>query len=93
MKITVHTDKVLVLPDEVDQTLESGLVVVSKREKKTPTTGIAVSVGKGDLHPMEDIQEGQRVYFKPYAGTDVTFEGVEYYVLHYNDVLAVSDVN
>jgi chaperonin GroES len=56
--------------------------------------GIVRAVGEGwydsngTLHPLK-LQVGDRVLFMKYKGQDATVDGVQYIIVHYNEILAV----
>lgn len=87
-------DKVIVTLDDNEQTTASGLVIPdTAKEKPQQGTVVAVGPGKrsersGDLIPV-DIEEGQKVLFSKYGGTEVKYEGEEYLILSARDVLAI----
>jgi len=90
MALTAATDKVIIIPDETETTTESGLVLsYGKQNKKGPITGTVHSVGKPDVFTMEGLEAGDRVVFGDMAGAEVNYEGVKYFILSYNEVLAV----
>lgn len=88
MSLRAGVDRVLILPDEIEEKSESGLFITHSK-KQNPTTGVVSSVGKGDLFTMEGIEAGDRVTFRDMAGAEFIHDGQKYYCLHYNEVLAV----
>ena len=88
MTLRAGIDRVLILPDEVETQTESGLFI-HHAKTENPTTGIIQSIGKGDKFTMEGIEVGDRVTFADMAGAEFVWEGIKYYCLHYNEVLAV----
>jgi chaperonin GroES len=86
-------DRILVRPEEGEETTVSGIVIPdTAKEKPQEGTVLAVGVGKrsdsGDLIPM-DVKEGDRVIYSKYGGTEVKLEGEELLILSARDVLAV----
>ena len=86
-------DRILVRPDEGEETTASGIVIPdTAKEKPQEGTVLAVGPGKrsdtGDLIPM-DIKEGDRVVYSKYGGTEVKFDGEELLILSARDVLAI----
>jgi chaperonin GroES len=87
-------DRILVRPDEGDETLPSGLVIPdTAKEKPQEGTVLAVGPGKrsdtGDLIPV-DVKEGDRVIYSKYGGTEITVDGEDLLILSARDVLAVT---
>ena len=61
--------------------------------KDAPSIGIVIAVGPGKtedgkLVPIE-LKEGQKVIFKKYSGTEVSYEKKEYLLISAADILAV----
>jgi len=86
-------DRILVRPEDSDETLPSGLVIPdTAKEKPQEGTVLAVGPGKrsdtGDLIPM-DVKEGDRVLYSKYGGTEIKAEGEELLILSARDVLAI----
>ena len=87
-------DRILVRPEEGEETTVSGLVIPdTAKEKPQEGTVLAVGPGKrsdtsGELIPV-DVKEGDRVIYSKYGGTEVKVEGEELLILSARDVLAV----
>lgn len=86
-------DRILVRPEEGEETTASGIVIPdTAKEKPQEGTVLAVGPGKrsdtGDLIPM-DVKEGDRVIYSKYGGTEIKLEGEELLILSARDVLAV----
>jgi chaperonin GroES len=86
-------DRILVRPEEGEETTVSGIVIPdTAKEKPQEGTVLAVGAGKrsdsGELIPM-DVKEGDRVIYSKYGGTEVKLEGEELLILSARDVLAV----
>jgi chaperonin GroES len=86
-------DRVLVRPEDADETLPSGLVIPdTAKEKPQEGTVLAVGPGKrsdtGDLIPI-DVKEGDRVLYSKYGGTEIKVDGEELLILSARDVLAI----
>ena len=93
IKIKPLEDRVLVRPDEAEQTTASGIVIPDTAKEK-PQEGeiLAVGAGKrsdtGDLIPM-DVKEGDKVMYSKYGGTEIKLDGEELLILSARDILAV----
>jgi chaperonin GroES len=92
-KIKPLEDRILVRPEEGEETTPSGIVIPdTAKEKPQEGTVLAVGPGKrsdtGELIPM-DIKEGDRVVYSKYGGTEITIEGEELLILSARDALAV----
>ena len=87
-------DRILVRPEEAEETTASGIVIPdTAKEKPQEGTVMAVGPGKrsdntGEIIPV-DVKEGDRVIYSKYGGTDVTVEGEDLLILSARDVLAI----
>ena len=86
-------DRILVRPEEGEETTVSGIVIPdTAKEKPQEGTVLAVGPGKrgetGELIPV-DISEGDRVMYSKYGGTEVKVDGEELLILSSRDVLAI----
>ena len=86
-------DRILVRPEEGEETTASGIVIPdTAKEKPQEGTVLAVGPGKrsdtGDLIPV-DVNEGDRVIYSKYGGTDVKLDGEDLLILSARDVLAI----
>jgi chaperonin GroES len=92
-KIKPLEDRILVRPEEGEETTASGIVIPdTAKEKPQEGTVLAIGPGKrsdtGDLIPM-DVKEGDRVIYSKYGGTEVVLDGEDLLILSARDVLAV----
>jgi chaperonin GroES len=94
MSLKPLDDRIVVEPNEAEQTTASGLVIPDTAKEK-PQQGKVLAVGPGkraentgDLIPL-DISVGQTVLYSKYGGTEVTVEGKDLLILSSRDVLAV----
>jgi chaperonin GroES len=86
-------DRILVRPEESEETTISGIVIPdTAKEKPQEGTVLAVGPGKrsdtGDVIPM-DVSEGDRVVYSKYGGTEIKLEGEDLLILSARDVLAI----
>ena len=86
-------DRILVRPEEGEETTVSGIVIPdTAKEKPQEGTVLAVGVGKrsdtGDLIPM-DVKEGDKVVYSKYGGTEIKVDGEDLLILSARDVLAI----
>ncbi len=92
-KIRPLKDRIVVRPLEVDE-VSSGGIYLPDTAKEKPQTGEVLAVGpgkyiesKGDRVPPP-LNEGDRVFYGKYAGTEIRVEGEELKILEVKDVLA-----
>ena len=86
-------DRILVRPEEGQETTISGIVIPdTAKEKPQEGTVLAIGPGKrsdtGELIPM-DVKEGDRVMYSKYGGTEIKVDGEELLILSSRDVLAI----
>jgi chaperonin GroES len=94
MSLKPLDDRIVVEPNEAEQTTASGLVIPDTAKEK-PQQGKVLAVGpgkraenSGELIPL-DISVGQTVLYSKYGGTEVTIDGKDLLILSSRDVLAV----
>ena len=86
-------DRVVVKALEETEEMRGGLYIPDTAKEK-PQQGRVVAVGPGRVTddgervPVE-LDEGDRVLFGKYSGTEVTVDGQELLIIRENDVLAV----
>lgn len=88
-------DRVIVEPIEKDEeTFAGGALVLPETAKEKPQQGLIIAAGPGkkdedgERIPM-DIEEGQRVLYAKYAGTEIKIDGKKLLILKESDILAV----
>ncbi len=93
MKLVPLEDRIVVRPNEAEQTTSSGLVIPDTAKEK-PQRGEVLAVGpgkraesSGELIPL-GIAVGDVVLYSKYGGTEVTIDGEDLLVLSGRDVLA-----
>lgn len=80
-------ERVVIKVAEVEQQTAGGLVLPSSAKEKQQI-GEIVAVGNG-VDSDEGVKVGDQAIFKPYTGTEVTDQGVDYLIIDIDDVLAV----
>jgi chaperonin GroES len=97
MNLKPLDDRIVVLPNEAEQTTASGLVIPDTAKEK-PQQGKVLAVGPGkrtentgELVPI-GIDVGQTVLYSKYGGTEVTVDGEDLLILASRDVLAIVEV-
>lgn len=86
-------DRIVVLPDE-PETRTTGGIVIPESHAERSTRGKVIAVGPGKL--LDDgsrgdmgLEEGDRVLYTRYAGTEILVEGVEHTIMRVGEVLAI----
>lgn len=95
MKVTPIGDKVVVRRLDADERTPGGIVLPDAAQKK-PQQGRVLSVGDGRLiaggrRAPNQVQEGDKIVFLTYAGTEVSVDGDDLLILREDDILAVID--
>jgi len=88
-------DRILLKPisaEEMNTTL-SGIIIPDTVSKEKPEQGTVVAVGEGKWDdgvrvPMS-VKVGDRVVFSRYGYDEVKLDGVEYYILKEENILAI----
>ena len=91
-KVKPLGDRVLVEPQEKEETTASGLVLPDTA-KERPQEGKVIAVGPGRLNDegkriAMDIKAGDVVVYSKFAGTEYSENGTDYLVLRESDILA-----
>ena len=95
MKVVPLGDKVVIKRLQSEAKTAGGIMLPDSAKEK-PQQGRVLSVGDGRL--MKDgtrtdcqVQEGDRVLFTTWAGTEIKVDGDELLILSEEDILAVLD--
>ena len=94
MKLKPLDDRIVVKPNEAEQTTASGLVIPDTAKEK-PQQGEVLAVGPGrwsddkGTHTPLDIKVGDIVLYSKYGGTEITDAGKDLLILTSRDVLAI----
>ena len=95
MRVIPIGDKVVIKRLESDAKTAGGIVLPDSAKEK-PQQGKVLSVGDGRL--LADgtrvdcqVQEGDRVLFSNWAGTEIKVAGNEVLILREEDILAIMD--
>jgi chaperonin GroES len=93
MRIEPLGDKLVVKRTEADETTAGGIVLPDSAREK-PQQGRVLSVGSGKL--LDDgtrgnlqVNEGDRVLFASYAGSEIEIDGAQLLIMSESDILAV----
>lgn len=93
-KIVPLGDRVLLRPaTEDDKKTASGIIIPETIDKEKPERGTVVAVGEGkydhgSLRPMK-VKAGDTVVFSKYGYDEIKIDGVEYYILKEENILAI----
>jgi chaperonin GroES len=94
MNLQPLEDRIVVRPNESEETTASGLVIPDTAKEK-PQQGEVLAAGPGkrsehtgELLPV-DVKVGDTVVYSKYGGTEITIDGEDLLILNARDVLAV----
>ena len=93
MKVIPLLDRVLVKRVESVEKTASGIYIPDTAKEK-PAEGIVVAVGDGKIaddgkRVTMTVQQGNKVLFGKYAGTEIKVAGVEHLILREDDILGI----
>jgi chaperonin GroES len=93
MRIKPLGDRVVVRVIEEEERTSSGIVLPDTAKEK-PQQGEVIAVGTGKTLEKKkkvdlEVEEGDRIIFSKYAGTEVNLQTDEYLILRDSDILAV----
>jgi chaperonin GroES len=93
MNLQPLDDRIVVRPNESEETTASGLVIPDTAKEK-PQQGEVLAAGPGrrsdntgELIPI-DVKVGDTVVYSKYGGTEITIDGEDLLILTGRDVLA-----
>jgi len=95
MKFRPLNDRILVQRLNAEETTKGGIIIPDNAKEK-PMQGTIMATGEGKIlengkmRPLE-VKTGQSIFFRKYAGTEVTLEGQEFLILREDEVLAVAE--
>ena len=88
-------DRVIVEPiEKEEETFAGGALVLPQTAQEKPQQGLIIAAGPGkkdedgERIPM-DVEEGQRVLYAKYAGTEIKIDGKKLLILKETDILAI----
>jgi chaperonin GroES len=88
MQIKPFEDRVLVEPEEIEESRTKSGIIIPDTAKEKPRTGRVIEVGT-DEELAENIKVGDRIIFAKFTGDEVEFEGKKYLIVSRSDILAV----
>ena len=92
MKLVPLSDRVVLQQVKAEETTKSGIILASAAQEK-PQEAVVLAVGPGGLVDGKEVamqvQEGQKVIYSKYAGTEVKLDGEEYIIVKESDILAI----
>ena len=91
-KLTPLADRVVVRPQDAEETTAGGLIIPDTAKEK-PQKGTVISVGPGKVENGTKVDmtvsEGDVVLYGKYAGTEVTIDGDDVLIMRESDILGI----
>lgn len=92
MNLKPLEDRIVVRPDQAEETTVSGLVIPDSAKEK-PQQGEVLAVGPGrvgdDNERVEmEVSVGDSVLYSKYGGTEISVDGEDLLILSARDILA-----
>ena len=86
------SDRVVVMPEEVDEKTASGIILPDTAKEK-PQMGKIVAAGPGKISDNGNVVEmtlksGDKVLYGKYSGTEITLNDDEVLIMRESDILA-----
>ncbi len=88
MKLRPMADRVLLKPNDAEETTASGLIL-STATKEKPVISQVVAVGPGIKDVEMIVKPGDKVVVGKYVGTEIKLDGVDYTIVKQEDILAI----
>ena len=94
IKIQPLGNRILVKPQEEEETIAGGLVVPpNANDDKRPAMGEVLKLGKGKDEDGKEVKfpfkKGDIIYFKKYSPNEIEVEGEQYLIVDIEDILAI----
>ena len=92
-KLTPLHDRILVRRVEEGETVRGGIIIPDSAKEK-PQEGEVIAVGKGKsndegkVFPL-DVNEGDRILFGKYSGSEIKIDGEEFLIMREEEVLGI----
>ena len=86
------SDRVVVMPEEVDEKTASGIILPDTAKEK-PQMGQIVAAGPGKISEngttvKMTLKSGDKVLYGKYSGTEITLNNDEVLIMRESDILA-----
>jgi chaperonin GroES len=88
MQIKPFEDRVLVEPEEPEESRTKSGIIIPDTAKEKPRTGKVIEVGT-DEELAENIKVGDKIVFAKFTGDEFEFEDKKYLIVSRSDILAV----
>ena len=87
-------DRIVVKMLEAEETTKSGIILAGKSEEKSQIAEV-IKVGPGIQEDGKKVEilvkEGDKVVISQYSGTKIKYDGEEFVIVRYGDILAIAE--
>ena len=83
-----NEDRVLIEPAEAETKTSSGIIIPDTAKEK-PQKGKVIAVGEGLKDKPVTVKVGDNVLYGKYAGTEITIDGKEYFIMRNSDIFGI----
>jgi chaperonin GroES len=88
VQIKPFDDRVLIEPEEAEESKSKGGIILPDTAKEKPRRGKVIEVGM-DEELAEKIKVGDTVVYAKFGGDEIEFEDKKYLIISRSDILAV----
>lgn len=89
MKVTPINEGIAIKLIENEEQEDSSIIIPEEIKKKEPQIGEVYSFGRGCNVDEYEINEGDKVLFDKFAGTELEIDGEEFRVVNITDIEAI----
>ena len=86
------SDRIVVMPEEADETTASGIILPDTAKEK-PQMGKILATGPGKISDNGTVvkmtlKSGDKVLYGKYSGTEITLDNTDVLIMRESDILA-----
>jgi chaperonin GroES len=86
-------DRIVIVPDSVEERTAQGIIITTSDNNKIPTSGVVISAGTGRydngvLIPTS-LQVGDHVLWSKFVGSKLTIDGAQVLVMRESDIIGI----
>ena len=88
LNIKPLADRVVIKAAEAEEKTKSGLYIPDNAKEK-PQRGVVMAAGPGKKDEPTVVKVGDTVLYGKYAGTEITVDGEELFIMRESDIFAI----
>jgi len=89
LKGKILAGKILVEPKAAEEKTSSGIIIPDSAKEK-PQQGVVILTGAALKDETMEVKVGDTVFYRKYAGTELSIDGKDYLLLSQTDVLYIA---